>query len=132
MTDGIGPLGRVNLMELPLTEVVAHDGRGIIHFCRLASRRDRGHSGPGYSIDSACNFIDYSVIPAGASIGPHTHGPDQEEFYLVLRGRGRMTCNGVSFDVASGDLVRNPPRGTHSLENTGPEDLSLFVFEVEV
>jgi mannose-6-phosphate isomerase-like protein (cupin superfamily) len=76
--------------------------------------------------------MDYSMIPVGASVGLHKHRDDEEEFYLILRGRGRFHCNGEEVDVGEGDLLRNPPGGTHSLVNTGAEELVMFVFEVRV
>jgi mannose-6-phosphate isomerase-like protein (cupin superfamily) len=99
---------------------VAHDGRGEIAFSRV---RDRS---PG----SACNWLDFSVVPAGASIGVHTHDPDDEEIYIVISGRGRMTLGGETFIVESGDVIVNPPSGTHGLENIGNTELRLVVVDI--
>jgi mannose-6-phosphate isomerase-like protein (cupin superfamily) len=43
-----------------------------------------------------------------------------------------MTRNGNVFPVQAGDLIRNPPGGTHSLRNTGAGYLRIFVFELQV
>lgn len=80
----------------------------------------------------SCNFIDFTILPVGTTIGLHTHADDEEEYYLILRGQGRMTCDGETFVVKPGDLIRNGPSGTHSLENTGDEPIQLFVFEVSI
>jgi mannose-6-phosphate isomerase-like protein (cupin superfamily) len=114
---------RWNLEELALDDVVAHGGEGRIQFARIAE------SG---AIAGGCNFIDHAVVPPGASIGRHRHAADEEEFYLVLEGEGRMWRNGESFTVEAGDLVRNPPGGEHGLVNTGAGPLRLFVFELRV
>lgn len=114
---------RCNLSRLPLENVQAHGGEGLIRFVRVA---DRG------ALVGGCNFIDLAELPPGTSIGPHTHAGSEEEFYLVLEGAGRMVRNGETFDVVAGDLIRNPPGGTHSLRNTGSGPLRIFVFEVEV
>jgi mannose-6-phosphate isomerase-like protein (cupin superfamily) len=80
----------------------------------------------------ACNFIDLAELPPGASVGSHTHGRLEEEFYLILTGTGEMTRNSDVFQVQPGDLIRNPPGGTHALRNTGGQVLKIFVFELEV
>jgi mannose-6-phosphate isomerase-like protein (cupin superfamily) len=116
------PFLRCNLFHLPLERTVAHGGTGQIEFRRIASRA---------SLSGTCNFIDFTRMPPGTSIGEHSHSVDEEEFYLVLRGCGRMRVNGEEFDVGPGDLIRNAPGGTHSLENTGDQELQLFVFEVK-
>ena len=101
----------------------AHGGKGMIRFARLV---DRAGSVAG------CNFIDLAELPPGTSIGRHTHAASEEEFYLILDGIGEMTRNGEVFQVEPGDLIRNPPGGTHALRNTGAQALRIFVFELEV
>jgi mannose-6-phosphate isomerase-like protein (cupin superfamily) len=114
---------RTSLGRVELSDIRAHGGEGLIRFARLADRD---------SIVGGCNFIDLAELPPGTSIGAHTHAPSEEEFYLILQGSGEMTRNGETFEVRSGDLIRNPPGGTHSLRNTGTQGLRIFVFELEV
>jgi mannose-6-phosphate isomerase-like protein (cupin superfamily) len=114
---------RCNLFGLCLDEVVAHAGHGAIRSRRIADASD---------LSGACNFLDYTTMPPGTSIGEHTHALDEEEYYLILSGEGRMRRDGEEFAVRAGDLVRNQPGGTHALVNTGQEELRLFVFEVRV
>ena len=80
------PLVRLNLFQLPLNEVVAHEGQGKIRFARVASRHAAEESGASRSLSGACNYIDYSVMPPGTMVGLHTHAENEEEFYLILRG----------------------------------------------
>lgn len=114
---------RGNLGRVALSDLRAHGGEGLIRFARLAGRE---------SMAGGCNFIDLAELPPGTSIGLHTHAAAEEEFYLILHGRGEMIRNGETFPVEPGDLIRNPPGGTHSLRNTGTETLRIFVFELEV
>ena len=114
---------RCNLAELQLARTRAHGGVGEIGFVRIAEAE---------ALAGACNFIDLAVLPPGASIGRHAHAPDQEEFYLVLDGEGRMWRDGESFAVRAGDLVRNRPGGSHGLENTSQRPLRIFVFELRL
>jgi mannose-6-phosphate isomerase-like protein (cupin superfamily) len=114
---------RCNIYEVQQSATRAHNGEGFLSFARVATKT---------VLSGACNFIDFTSMPPGSSIGLHTHGMDEEEFYLMLEGEGRMYRDGVSFPVRPGDLIRNRPGGTHSLENTGSTHLKLFVFEVAV
>jgi mannose-6-phosphate isomerase-like protein (cupin superfamily) len=114
---------RSNLGRVELSNLRAHGGEGLIRFARLADRE---------SIVGGCNFIDLAELPPGTSIGSHTHAGSEEEFYLILHGTGEMTRNDETFPVEPGDLIRNPPGGTHSLRNTGAEALRIFVFELQV
>jgi quercetin dioxygenase-like cupin family protein len=117
--DRRSPL-RCNIYRLPLRPEVAHGGEG-----RIAASRIQGPLP-----DDGCRYIDYAQLPPGTSIGDHTHPGDEEEFYLVLSGHGRMRLGPETFPVSAGDLLRNPPGGTHGLRNTGPVPLELFVFAV--
>jgi mannose-6-phosphate isomerase-like protein (cupin superfamily) len=112
---------RCNIYDVQQNAVRAHEGEGYLNFARIATRA---------ALSGACNFIDFTCMPPGSSIGLHTHRMDEEEFYLILEGEGTMHRDGVTFLVRPGDLVRNRPGGTHSLVNTGSTDVRLFVFEV--
>lgn len=129
-SDGGSPTGNVrpdhfsrcNVFSLGQKAVQAHGGEGLIQFARIATSE---------SLSSACHFIDFTTMPVGTSIGDHTHTCQEEEFYLILSGQGRMRRDGEEFDVGPGDLIRNRPSGTHGLTNTGSQPLQLFVFEVQ-
>jgi mannose-6-phosphate isomerase-like protein (cupin superfamily) len=114
---------RWNLCDLDLAPTRAHQGEGEIGVVRVAHAE---------ALSGACNFIDHVAMPPGTSIGRHRHAADEEEFYLVLGGEGRMWRDGEEFPVRAGDLIRNPPSAEHGLVNTGAGALRLFVFEVRV
>jgi mannose-6-phosphate isomerase-like protein (cupin superfamily) len=99
---------------------VAHDGRNTIRFARATTGIPT----------SACNFIDLCIVPAGSSIGVHVHGAGDEEIYVVVDGRGRMSVEGETFEVGPGDVIVNPPGGTHGLANDGDTPLRLVVVDV--
>ena len=121
--DGRRLFDRSNLERIDLASIRAHNGEGLIRFARIVDRT---------GLAGSCNFIDLAEIPPGSSVGAHTHDRSEEEFYLVLAGTGEMTRNEEVFQVQAGDLIRNPPGGTHSLRNTGSQALKIFVFELEV
>lgn len=123
MTGKDSDFDRCNIYDSDLIAHRAHGGEGLIRFRRIATSEQV--SGP-------CNFLDFARVPPGTTIGEHTHAENEEEFYLILHGRGLMRCNQDEFEVRAGDLIRNPPGGTHSLVNTSDEDLQMFVFELRV
>ena len=63
-----------------------------------------------------------AVVPPGKSTLPHSHAKS-EEIYSFLFGKGNMTLAGESFFVKGGDTVLIAPGQTHSVANTGAEDL---------
>jgi mannose-6-phosphate isomerase-like protein (cupin superfamily) len=99
-----------------------HEGEGLIEVSRPFIHSD--FKGPWH-------FVDYAVLPPGTSIGLHTHS-DNEELYCILEGEGVMTVNGEQRRVFKGDLILNPPGGTHGLENQSTKNLSILVIEVEI
>jgi mannose-6-phosphate isomerase-like protein (cupin superfamily) len=101
-------------------KVIAHGGSGLI-------ATERVLSGPP---ETACDFVDLTIIPPGCNIGIHTHGPHDEEFYVVISGTGEMHLDGQTFTVGPGDVIRNRPGGTHGLQNTGDHEIRLVVLQV--
>ena len=106
--------------DQPLEEVYAHGGSQPILTRRVLDANRGGH----------CNFLDLTVVPAGADIGDHTHTLDNEEIYVVVRGQGKMVVDGVEIEVGPGDVMVNRPGGRHGLTNPGPEELHLVVIEL--
>jgi mannose-6-phosphate isomerase-like protein (cupin superfamily) len=111
---------RFSFGDCKFERTIDHGGRGEIAFSRVRDTRP----------DSGCNWLDLSVLPPRSSIGVHTHDPDDEEIYVVISGRGRMTVGEESFVVGPGDVIVNPPAGTHGLENIGDTDLRLVVVDI--
>ena len=74
--------------------------------------------------DAMCKIMRGTLIP-GASIGLHTHESNYEVIYIVS-GRGTMLCDGEKETLGPGDCTYCPQGHTHSLMNTGEEDLEFF------
>ncbi len=102
--------------------VVAHDGIGQI-LSRRVSTADDGR---------AYDFVDFTIVPPGASIGIHSHAEDNEELYVILSGRAEMTLDGQTLHVAAGDVVVNRAGGCHGLINTGALPVRMVVVQVPV
>ena len=97
-----------------------HDGEGTISVVDIFDK-----------FSSKIQFLHYTVLPPGTSIGSHKHG-DDEEFYFVIEGSGEMELDGTNHTVKTGDVILNKPFGTHGLRNTSlTSELRLLVFEVK-
>lgn len=64
-------------------------------------------------------------VAPGASTAPHYH-PLTEEIYYILAGRGQMTLDGESRDVAAGDAIAIPPGAIHTIACTSAETLRFL------
>lgn len=98
----------------------SHSGVGKLDAVRLFEKG---------SFNSAIHFIDYVIMPPGATIGLHQHA-DNEEIYFILKGKGTMLLDDQSYQVSPGDVIVNRVGGTHGLNNDSQEDIEIFIFEV--
>ena len=94
-----------------------HGGAGSILHRRLWSKNAFGTN---------WDFIDHCVLPPDTSIGHHGHD-GIEEIYYLLSGHGQMTVNDDTLEVAGGDAVPCRLDDSHSLHNSGTEDIALIV-----
>lgn len=72
-----------------------------------------------------CSLAE-EVLPPGATVGRHHHLAT-EEIYYILRGTGAMTINDETRTVNAGDAVYIPRQHTHTLINTGADDMILLL-----
>ena len=102
-------------------------------------RQDNCHNGVGHinffrPFDSKTNckkidFIDLVTIPPGSTIGNHFHG-DNEEWYIILQGKGLMRINSKDIEVKAGDIIINEHFGEHGLVNNSNDGIFLLVFQM--
>lgn len=69
------------------------------------------------------------IIPPGAGIGLHEHS-GEDEVYIVLRGRGKVTDDGVVRDIHVGDAVLTGRGKSHGVECVGAETLEILALVV--
>ncbi|MCI5498744.1 MAG: cupin domain-containing protein [Clostridiales bacterium] len=65
------------------------------------------------------------ILPAGATIGLHTHDTSSEVIY-ILAGAGKVLCDGVYEPLAPGACHYCPKGHAHSLINDSDQDLAFF------
>ena len=70
------------------------------------------------------------ALKPGSGIGLHEQRED--EIYYVLSGTGTMTLDGTSVDITPGTAVLTRTGSSHSLKQTGRDDLVILInYEVE-
>ena len=70
------------------------------------------------------------ALKPGSGIGLHEQKED--EIYYVLSGTGTMTLDGKTVDITPGTAVLTRTGSTHSLKQTGADDLVILInYEVE-
>ena len=80
------------------------------------------------------NDEKYRIIPTaihpGGSIGPHAQESGDDMNY-ILSGTGVATCDGVEEELVPGAMHICPQHSTHSIANTGDEDLVMLAIVVK-
>jgi mannose-6-phosphate isomerase-like protein (cupin superfamily) len=97
-----------------------HGGIGCILFQRVLA---------GTDFQSAIDFVDYTVIPPGSTIGRHEHHGN-EEIYFIASGSPLMRVDGEEARLQIGNLsvVRNGE--WHELINDTDCDVEILVIQV--
>lgn len=96
-------------------------GKGTVDFTYLAEGRMLGKNKV-----RAFNIV--SIRP-GSSIGCHCHQGESEISYFLL-GRGKVILDQEEHEVKAGDLGYCPSGHSHSIENTGDEDLKIIALVI--
>jgi mannose-6-phosphate isomerase-like protein (cupin superfamily) len=73
-------------------------------------------------------YFDFRIsrYPEGGRVEPHVHDV-AEHVYLVTAGRGEARCGDELRSVGPGTVLFVPPGITHSIANTGADDLEFVV-----
>ena len=75
--------------------------------------------------------ISMNMMPAGVSV-PFVHSHRQnEEVYIVLKGKGIFFIDGEEFPVQEGCLVRVDPAGARTLKADDATDLSFLCIQTQ-
>ena len=111
----------------------APSGYIIEHDADVAKNEPGTHNGGGQTI----GYSFFSKVPKlglvfrkralkpGSGIGLHEQRED--EIYYVLSGTGTMTLDGKTVNVTPGTAVLTRTGSSHSLRQTGSEDLVILI-----
>lgn len=111
----------------------ASGGYILEHDAEVAVQEPGTHNGGGqtigYSFFKKAPHLSLvfrkRALKPGSGIGYHEQKED--EIYYVLSGRGTMTIDGKSFEVAPGAAVLTRPGSSHGLKQIGTEDLVIMI-----
>ena len=116
----------------------APGGYIIEHDADVAKTEPGTHNGGGQTV----GYSFFSKVPKLALIfrkralkpgsGIGLHEQKEDEIYYVLSGTGTMTLDGKTVNVTPGTAVLTRTGSSHSLKQTGSEDLVILInYEVE-
>ena len=113
--------------------VKADHGSLVEHDAEVARQEPGTHNGGGTT--TGYSFFAKAPTPAlifrkralhpGSAIGPHKQ--DVDEVYYVLSGTGDLTLDGEMHRVGPGTAILTRPGSTHSLKQTGSDDLVIII-----
>jgi mannose-6-phosphate isomerase-like protein (cupin superfamily) len=105
----------------------------VQHDAEIAKNEPGTHDGGGQTI--GYSFFDKTpgmkfvfrkrALHPGAGVGPHEQHED--EVYYVLSGKGVMTVDDTKVDMTPGTAVLTRPGSSHSLKQTGNDDLVVLI-----
>ncbi|OGI11203.1 MAG: cupin [Candidatus Margulisbacteria bacterium GWF2_35_9] len=91
-------------------------GKGVISFQHMF-RQDE--------IQAKCRLCAKITVPVGASIGVHQH-LEEDEIFIILKGKGICDTGKTRKEFVAGDAILTVTGGSHSIENTGDEDVEFI------
>lgn len=97
-----------------------HGGDGPIQFRRIFSDLD---------FDSPIEFVDYTEIPPGSSIGRHEHHGN-EEIYYIAGGTPVVTVDDHIERLQPGSVAVVRNGGSHELRNDTSDVVKILVIQV--
>ena len=120
------------------TQTPAPGGYIVEHDADVARNEPGTHNGGGQTVGYSFfrNVPELKLVfrkrafKPGSGVGHHVQKED--EIYYVLSGTGTMTLDGKTIDITPGTAVLTRPGSSHSLKQTGTEDLVVLInYEVQ-
>lgn len=122
-------------MHAGLVAMQAPEPGGIVieHDADVARNEPGTHKGGGETVGYSFfrNVPNLKLVfrkrafKPGSGVGHHVQKED--EIYYVLSGTGTMTLDGKTVDIKPGTAVLTRPGSSHSLKQTGTEDLVVLI-----
>jgi mannose-6-phosphate isomerase-like protein (cupin superfamily) len=122
-------------MHAGLVAMQAPEPGGIVieHDADVARNEPGTHNGGGQTVGYSFfrNVPNLKLVfrkrafKPGSGVGHHVQKED--EIYYVLSGTGTMTLDGKTVEITPGTAVLTRPGSSHSLKQTGSEDLVVLI-----
>jgi mannose-6-phosphate isomerase-like protein (cupin superfamily) len=104
----------------PIERSNDHGGTGVISFRRLLDQSD---------FRSPVDFVDYTIIPAGSTIGKHQHN-HSDEIYFIAAGSPIVRVNGREARLEPGSLAIVHDGEWHELVNDTAQGVEILVIQL--
>ena len=114
-------------------QTTAKGGFIVQRDAEIAKSEPGTHNGGGQTI--GYSFFDKTpgmkfvfrkrAFHPGSGVGLHEQHED--EVYYALSGKGVMTVDGKDIEMTAGTAVLTRPGSSHSLKQTGPDDLVMLI-----
>lgn len=112
------PIGRLDRRLLDFKRM--NSGKGVVGSRIIWDWRD---------FRTNFGYIMHCLLPPDSSIGYHRH-ETMEEVFIVINGKGRVTSNGESIEVTTGDAILNKMGEAHGLYNDSKDFLEIIAVSV--
>ena len=109
-----------NFYEVSKRQITSHEGEGKVELYEMWDKPE---------FNDNVDFFDRVVMPPKTSMGYHKH-ENTTEMYIILEGTGTITIEGEEHAIKKGDMIKNPPYGSHGLKNDSDSDLDLLVLQI--
>ena len=123
----------VGVSAMVLAQPHAKGGFIVQRDAEIAKNEPGTHNGGGQTI--GYSFFDKTpgmkfvfrkrAFHPGSGVGLHEQHED--EVYYALSGKGVMTVDGKDIEMTAGTAVLTRPGSSHSLKQTGPDDLVMLI-----
>ena len=122
-------------LELTLSQLLRLDEAGPVAVVRRGDGRTGGRRGHRYEVLTPAlpgqrAEVSTHVLEPGAATGgqgdPPMHEPGSRETALVTDGRVTLICDGVPYELDTGDAVTFDADLPHHFENPGSDDAVLL------
>lgn len=106
----------------PIDRSEEHGGTGPIRFLRLLGSGE---------FASGLDFVDFTTVPPGSSIGRHVHEAT-EELYYVVSGSPLISVEGERRRLTVHDVAVVRDGQWHELQNDTSSDVTILVVQARM
>ena len=124
-------------LDLSLSQLLRLDESGSVTVVRADERRPGGARQTGHTYEVVTPplpgqraEVSNHTLAAGATTGgpgdPPMHEPGSRETAVVTKGKLRLVCDGVGYDLDTGDAVTFDADLAHHFDNPGRTEAQFF------